>query len=65
MKWYKTLTIQQRINLKDLSETICGVRYDFLIEMFGMRDTIELIHNKLKLEGFDVEPAKNLNKKLA
>ena len=54
MNWYKTLTIEQRINLKDLSETICGVRYDFLIRLFGMRQTIELLHQKLELEGFDV-----------
>ncbi|MFN5417291.1 MAG: hypothetical protein ACK5B9_09565 [Flavobacteriia bacterium] len=54
MNWYKTLTIEQRINLKDLSESICGVRYDFLIRLFGMRQTIELLHQKLELEGFDV-----------
>lgn len=54
MKWYKTLTIDQRINLKDLSETICGVKYDFLIQLFGMRETIELLHQKLKMEGFIV-----------
>lgn len=54
MNWYITLTIEQRINLKGLSESICGVRYDFLIRLFGMRQTIELLHQKLKVEGFDV-----------
>jgi hypothetical protein len=54
MNWYKTLTIEQRINLKDLSESICGVRYDFLIKLFGMRETIELLRYKLELIGFDV-----------
>ena len=52
MDWYKTLTIQQRINLKDLCESICGIRYDFLIRLFGMTQTIELIKYKLELEGF-------------
>ena len=54
MNWYKTLTVEQRINLKDLSELICGVKYNTLILLFGMRQTIELLHEKLKIEGFDV-----------
>lgn len=54
MNWYKNLTIEQRINLKELSETICGVKYELLISLFGMRQTIELLHQKLELEGFDV-----------
>ena len=54
MHWYQKLTIQQRINIKDLSELICGVKYGLLVKMFGMRETIELLHQKLKLEGFDI-----------
>jgi hypothetical protein len=54
MNWYKTLTIQQRINMKDLSEIICGAKYSFLIKLFGFKDTIELLHQKLKIEGFNV-----------
>ncbi len=54
MHWYQKLTIQQRINLKDLSELICGAKYDLLVKIFGMRETIELLHQKLKLEGFDI-----------
>jgi len=54
MNWYRKLTIEQRINLKELSESICGVKYEFLIRLFGMRQTIELLHQKLELEGFDV-----------
>jgi hypothetical protein len=54
MHWYQKLTIQQRINLKDLSELICGVKYDLLVKIFGMKETIELLHQKIKLEGFDI-----------
>jgi hypothetical protein len=39
MDWYKTLTLNQKINLKELSESICGIKYSLL---------------KLKLEGFSV-----------
>jgi hypothetical protein len=53
MNWYKKLTIEQKINLKELSESICGIRYTTLINLFGMRQTIELLHFKLQLENFD------------
>lgn len=52
MDWYKTLTIQQKINLKNLCELICGIKYNLLIKIFGMKQTIELIHQKMILEGF-------------
>ncbi len=55
MKWYKTLTLQQRINLKgDACEMICGMPFSFMTFMFGFRESIELIYNKLKQEGFDI-----------
>jgi len=54
MKWYKTLTIQQRISLKELCEVICGIRFDMLVRLFGLRESVQIIYNKLKLEGFDV-----------
>jgi len=52
MNWYKTLTIEQRINLKELSELICGIRFETLISIFGFYDAIELLYNKLQIEGF-------------
>jgi hypothetical protein len=52
MDWYKTLTIQQKINLKDLCELICGIKYTYLIKIFGMKETIQLIHKKMILEGY-------------
>jgi hypothetical protein len=54
MDWYKTLTLNQKINLKELSESICGIKYSLLIKIFGFTETIELLHEKLKLEGFSV-----------
>lgn len=52
MNWYKKLNILQRINLKELSIDICGVHYHDLISLFGMRDTIDLLKQKLEMEGF-------------
>ena len=54
MKWYKSLTILQRINFKDLSEDICGIEFASLVILFGMRESIELLYSKLKQEGFEL-----------
>ena len=53
LNWYKTLTLQQRTNLKgEGCQLICGAPFPFLIFMLGFRDTVELIYNKLIKEGF-------------
>ncbi len=54
MNWYKTLTFDQRINIKDMCIDICGISYTNMIRVFGLRKTLDLIHEKLKMEGFDV-----------
>ncbi len=54
MKWYKTLTIEQRIGLKEACPLICGAPFSFLTYLLGFRDTIEILYEKLKIEGFDV-----------
>lgn len=54
MNWYKTLSIEQKINLKDLSQTICGIPFNSLISLFGFKQTINLLHQKLQMEGFQV-----------
>lgn len=54
MNWYKTLTIEQRINLKELCPLICGYDFSSLIRILGFKLTINTIHEKLKLEGFMV-----------
>ena len=55
MKWYQTLSIHQRINLRDVCELLCGVTWDQLSMVgFTFTQKIELIHSKLKIEGFIV-----------
>jgi hypothetical protein len=54
MVWYKTLDINQRINLKHCCKMICGMTYEQLRLLFSMKEIIELLHNKLKLEDFEV-----------
>lgn len=54
MEWYNTLDIQQKINLKDYFKLICGYSFEDLGGLFSLSERIELIHQKLKLEGFTV-----------
>lgn len=52
--WYKTLTINQRINAKECFELLCGVKWEQLSFMFTMRERIEIMYNKLLIEGFEL-----------
>lgn len=54
MEWYKTLDINQRINLKDVFHLICGLRWEDVGRLISMRDRIDIVYNKLKMEGFDI-----------
>lgn len=48
--WYKTLSIEQKIGLKELSATICGIAFEMLTKFFNFKGAISLLHEKLVLE---------------
>ena len=54
VNWYRSLTIQQKLALKELSQDICGFSWRLLGEIFTPRERIELLHQKLQMEGFVV-----------
>jgi hypothetical protein len=54
MEWYKTLNIHQKINLKELCKVIIGIDFSKLLLLFSFQEGINIIYNKLKLEGFDI-----------
>ena len=54
LKWYKSLDLHQRIGLKEVFIDLCGVEWSKLAFIIPLRMRIEVLHNKLKLEGFDV-----------
>lgn len=54
MEWYKTLNINLRINLKAMAVIITGVPWNLLIVLYGFKGTVDIIHEKLIQEGFDV-----------
>jgi len=56
MEWYKNLDINQKINLKDCTLLLCGVEWEALSLLFNFRERVEIVYNKLKIEGFDLTP---------
>ena len=54
MQWYKTLDINKRIALKELSPTICGVDFQEIGCLFTLDERIGILYRKLQLEGFDI-----------
>lgn len=51
MDWYKTLSINQRIGVRECYHLATGVPWDFAVMLFGFNEAISLFHNKLKMEG--------------
>ena len=54
MIWYKKLTINQKINLKDCCEELTGITWDDMGKLFNFRERINILYDKLRLEGFDI-----------
>jgi len=54
MEWYKNLTVDQKINIKECFLLLCGVKWEALTSLFSIRQRVEIMYNKLKKEGFEV-----------
>ena len=54
ISWYKSLSINQKIALKEISELICGMKWEDFNSLFSPRERLAILHNKLRLEGLDV-----------
>ena len=52
INWYKSLTLHQKMELRDLTMLICGMRWEDFNILFSPRERLEILYNKLKLEGF-------------
>ena len=52
--WYKSLSINQKIRLKEVSSLICGMKWEDFNILFTPQERIEILHNKLIKEGFAV-----------
>lgn len=54
MNWYKTLDIQTKINAKECFSILFGAEFNQLSFLFTFRERMDMMYNKLKLEGFDI-----------
>lgn len=54
MEWYKSLNINMRIQAKDCFKMICGYDFSEMGLILSFKERIEVMHEKLKLEGFEV-----------
>ena len=54
VSWYKSLSLNQKMALKEVSALICGLKWEDFNILFSPRERLEILHNKLMLEGFDV-----------
>ena len=54
MEWYKTLNINQRINLKDNCQLIVGLDFLTLRVLFSTVEIINILYDKLKQMGFNI-----------
>ena len=54
VNWYKSLSFDQKIALKEVSALICDIKWEDFNKLFTPRERLEILHNKLMIEGFDV-----------
>jgi len=51
IQWYKQLDCNTRINVKEVFVLLTGTSFESLNFMFSYIERIEIMYNKLKLEG--------------
>lgn len=52
MYWYKSLSVNNRIGLKEVAHLICGIKWeDFIRLKFSPKERIQILYDKLKIEG--------------
>ena len=54
IEWYKTLSLEQKLGLKECTHLLTGMKWENYTILFSPRQRIEILYNKLKLGGFDV-----------
>lgn len=54
MNWYKTLNIHARINAKVCFELLTGVKFEDLSFIFTLKERMDIMENKLKMERFEL-----------
>jgi hypothetical protein len=55
MEWYKTLDIHTKINAKVYFELLTGIKFEDLSILFSLRERMDIMYDKLKIEGFEIK----------
>jgi len=51
IEWYKSLSLNQKFGLKECAVLICGMKWEHFSIIFSPRERINILYDKLKLEG--------------
>ncbi len=54
VQWYKQLSFNQKLALKECAHLLTGMRWENFTHLFSPRQRLNILYNKLKLEGFEV-----------
>lgn len=54
MKLYKTLDVHTKINAKECFILLCGVKWEDICPILGMKTMLNLMEEKLKSEGIEI-----------
>lgn len=55
MKWYKTLSKKQKLNIRECFELALGLKLNEALKLFSFSECMDMLYNKLKLEGFAIQ----------
>ena len=51
MKWYKQLSKERKLHIREVFELACGIPLNAAITFFSFSECMDLLHQKLELEG--------------
>ena len=54
MEWYKSLNVNMKINAKECFILLTGMDWHHAGKLFSMRERINIMYDKLRIEGFAV-----------
>ena len=54
MEWYKTLNRTQKLGIREAFELATGQRLSDMVRLFTFSECMDILYNKLKMEGFKI-----------
>jgi hypothetical protein len=54
MKWYRSLSREQKLNIRECFEMAIGQSLNSMMRLFTFSECMDILYQKLKLEGFSV-----------